>query len=92
MFFRISRQTNARIVLIAPIAHFFCSQYDNTMAADKDPQDKAKKKRGRNWTLRKDDMLCGYCEGQCHDDCYTKESDGFKSCDICVRKRNNLTI
>ena len=37
-------------------------------------------------------ITCGYCEGQCHDDCYTKESDGFKSCDICVRKRNNLTI
>ena len=54
MFLRISRQRNA---LIATIAHFFCSQYDSMMAADKDPQDKAKKKRGRNWTSREDDML-----------------------------------
>jgi hypothetical protein len=52
MFFRISRQRNA---LIAPIAHFFCSQYDSMMAADKDPQDKAKKNTRRNWTSREDD-------------------------------------
>ena len=37
-------------------------------------------------------ITCGYCQGQCHDDCYTKESDGFKCCDICVRKLKNVTF
>ena len=54
-YFKAEKCANGAI--LAPIAHLFCSQYDNTMAADKDPQDKAKKKRGRNWTSREDDML-----------------------------------
>ena len=49
--------------IIAPMAHFYCSQYDNTMAADKDPQDKAKKKRGRNWTSREDDIVAIFVLG-----------------------------
>jgi hypothetical protein len=31
-------------------------------------------------------ITCGYCNGHCHEKCSTKETDGYKVCDACIKQ------